>query len=317
MRELRRQVARPKLRVADPALLAAAAVHLRRPQRSVLLVTPRTLLRWHRALVRRKWRQPPGRVGRPPLPPEIRELVLRLGRESPRWGHRRICGELCKLGFVVSATSIWRLLAGAGSRAGAASWRAELARVPEVAGVHHHRLRLLHRRDDPAPPLLRALLHRPRQPQRLGRWLTRNPTGEWVTQQARNLGLDLSEQGVRFLIRDREDPGASTEGERDRRAVRSHRPLRMPRLAADPQPTPPRACPSRLRQPTTTARGRTRSPSGRQGEDPRPRSQGGARPSATTGSAASSTSTTEQPPDTDTNIGALQAGAIALPDAGP
>src|SRR5436190_12625848 len=72
---LRRQVARPKLRMADRALLAAAGVHLPRTQQGSLLVTPRTLLRWHRALVRRKWRQPPGLVGRPPLSPEIRALV--------------------------------------------------------------------------------------------------------------------------------------------------------------------------------------------------------------------------------------------------
>src|SRR5207244_2958802 len=111
---LRRQVVRPKLGMADRALLAAAAVHLPRPQRGLLLVSPRTLLRWHRALVRRKWRQPAGRVGRPPLSPEIRELALRLARENPRWGHRRICGELRELGFIVSATSIRRLLACAG-----------------------------------------------------------------------------------------------------------------------------------------------------------------------------------------------------------
>src|SRR5213080_2427358 len=103
---LRRQVGQPKLRPADRALLAAAAVHLPRPQRTLLLVTPRTLLRWHRGLVRRKWRQPAGRVGRPPLSMEVRELVLRLARENPRWGHRRICGELRKLGCCVSPTSI-------------------------------------------------------------------------------------------------------------------------------------------------------------------------------------------------------------------
>jgi hypothetical protein len=124
---LRRQVGRPKLGMADRALLAAAAVHLPRPQRSVLLVTPRTLLRWHRTLVRRKWRQPIGRVGRPPLAPEIRELVLRLARENPRCGHRRICGELCKLGHYVSPTSIRRLLAQArlkpAPRRGGPTWR--------------------------------------------------------------------------------------------------------------------------------------------------------------------------------------------------
>jgi putative transposase len=111
---LRRQVVRPKLRLADRALLAAAACHLPRSSRGGLLVTPRTLLRWHRALVRGKWRQPSGRRGRPRLSAEIRELVLRLARENPRWGHRRICGELTKLGLEVSPTSIRRLLARAG-----------------------------------------------------------------------------------------------------------------------------------------------------------------------------------------------------------
>ena len=110
---LRRQVAQPKLGMVDRALLAAAACHLPRSSRRVLLVTPRTVLRWHQALVRRKWRQAPGRRGRPTLPAEVRELVLRLARENPRWGHRRICGELAKLGFRVSPTSIRRLLARA------------------------------------------------------------------------------------------------------------------------------------------------------------------------------------------------------------
>jgi hypothetical protein len=83
--------------MADRALLAAAVAHLPRASRSVVLMTPRTLLRWHQALVRRKWRQPVARAGRPPLSAEVRELVLRLARENPRWGHRRICGELAKL----------------------------------------------------------------------------------------------------------------------------------------------------------------------------------------------------------------------------
>jgi putative transposase len=153
---LRRQVARPKLTMVDRALLAAAAHHLPRSSRAARLVTPRTLLRWHRAMVRRKWRQPAGRVGRPPLSTEIRELVLRLARENPRWGHRRICGELVKLGFSV------------------------LRRYYVLFFIAHASRRV---------------------------WLagcTRNPTGEWVTQQARNLGLDFSDRGVRYLIRDRD-----------------------------------------------------------------------------------------------------------------
>jgi putative transposase len=82
---LRRQVARPHLRAADRALLAAAACHLPRSSRGARLVTLRTLLRWHRALVRRKWRQPPSQRGRPPVSAEVRALVLRLAHENPRW----------------------------------------------------------------------------------------------------------------------------------------------------------------------------------------------------------------------------------------
>jgi putative transposase len=108
----------------EQALLAAAACYLPRPARSARLVTPRTLPRWHRALVRRKWRQSSGRRGRPELPAEVRELVLQLARENPSWGHRRVCGELCKLGFRVSPTSIRRLLA-----------RARLDPVPRRAGL--------------------------------------------------------------------------------------------------------------------------------------------------------------------------------------
>jgi len=81
---LRRQVARPQLRAADRALLAAAGCHLPDSSRGARLVTPRTLLRWHRALVRRKWRQPPSQRGRPPMPTEVQALVLRLARENPR-----------------------------------------------------------------------------------------------------------------------------------------------------------------------------------------------------------------------------------------
>jgi hypothetical protein len=168
---LRRQVAQPKLRLADRALLAAAACHLPCSSRGVLLVTPRTLLRWHRALVRRKWRQAAGRRGRPKLPAEVRELVLRLARENPRWGHRRICGEggQARLPGVADEHPPAARQGEAGAGA-AARWPA-LARVLAGAGSGHRRLRFLHRRERALAPLLRSLLHHARHSSGLARGL--------------------------------------------------------------------------------------------------------------------------------------------------
>ena len=102
---LRRQVRRPDLVPADRMILAALGMRLR-PGR--LLFSPATLLRWHRELVRRRWSafglRP--RRGRPPISDELLDLIMRLGRENPRWGDRRIQGELLKLGYRVSATTI-------------------------------------------------------------------------------------------------------------------------------------------------------------------------------------------------------------------
>jgi hypothetical protein len=150
---LRRQVARPKLGTSDRALLAAAACHLPRSSRGVLLVTPRTLLRWHQALVRRKWRQSAGRRGRPPLVVEVRELLLRLARENPRWGDRRICGELAKLGLRGVADEHPPAARPSEPGAGTAAQRAQLARVLASAGGEHRRVRFFHRRERVlAPP---------------------------------------------------------------------------------------------------------------------------------------------------------------------
>src|SRR3954451_8808815 len=201
---LRRQVARPKLRLPDRALLAAAACHLPRSSRGVLLVTPRTLLRWHQALVRRKWRQPPGHPGRPKLAAELRELVLRLARENPRWGHRRICGELLKLGFRVSPTSIRRLLAQAklapAPRRSGPSWREFLrAQAASIAACDFFTVESVFLRRYYA---FFFIGHESRRVWFAG--CTANPTGAWVAQQARNLALELSERGGRVLIRDRD-----------------------------------------------------------------------------------------------------------------
>ena len=172
---LRRQVGRPKLEPADRALLAAAACYLPRSSRRSLLVTPRTLLRWHRSLVRRKWRQSGARPGRPRLSPEIQELVLRLARENPRWGHRRICGELAKLGLAGIADEHPSSARPGAAGACAATFGAELARVPACPGREHRRVRLPHGRDALPAPLLRVVLHRARQPSRLARRLHDEP----------------------------------------------------------------------------------------------------------------------------------------------
>jgi transposase len=138
---LRRQVARPRFGRADRALIAAAACHLPRSSRLSLLVTPRTLLRWHEALVRWKWPRYTKRPGRRRLDAETRELVLRLAAENPGWGYQRIRGELAKLGVTVSTTSIRRLLRGArlgpAPRREGPRWRAFLhARDCPTSGVN-------------------------------------------------------------------------------------------------------------------------------------------------------------------------------------
>jgi hypothetical protein len=107
---LGRQERRPLLRPADRALLAALARLLPPRWRHGLVVTPQTLLRWHRELVRRKWAQPRRAVGRPPTDARVRELVLRFARENPRWGDPRIAGELRKLGLRVSPSTTRRIL---------------------------------------------------------------------------------------------------------------------------------------------------------------------------------------------------------------
>src|SRR5262249_43696262 len=115
VRVLERQVARPALTPADRALLAAfGRVLSRRTWRRAAVVTPATLLRLPRGLAARRRTYPRRRPGGPATAAEIRELVVRLARENPGWGYRRIQGELVGLGLKLAASTVWEILKGAG-----------------------------------------------------------------------------------------------------------------------------------------------------------------------------------------------------------
>jgi putative transposase len=129
---LRRQVARPRFKPADRALLAALSQALPRSRWSCFFVTPDTLLRWHRRLVADAWTYPHRGTGRPPLDQQLQDLIVQLARENPRWGYQRIKGELVRLGMRVSATGIRTTLRRHGldpaPRPTATTWRAFLRR---------------------------------------------------------------------------------------------------------------------------------------------------------------------------------------------
>jgi putative transposase len=150
---LRRQAARPVLKPTDRVFLTVASRVLPRWRWSSFFVTPETLLRWHRRLIARRWSYPSRGPGRPRISAEIRALVLRLARENPRWGYRRIAGELAGLGIALSATSVRKVLIEAGlgpaGQRGGLCWRQFM-----------DRLRFLHRRHRCHETDLRALLYR-------------------------------------------------------------------------------------------------------------------------------------------------------------
>jgi putative transposase len=202
---LRRQVGRPHLYRRDRLFMAVLSRTLPRARWSSFVVSPQTLLRWHRDLVRKKWTYKRISVGgRPPITNEVRELILRIGRENPRWGCLRIRGELAKLGVRVSATKIRTLLRASGlgpaPRRGGPSWgeflRAQAQGILafDFFTVETLTLRTLY--------VLFAIQVGSRRVHILG--ATRNPDSAWVTQQARNLAGGERLEGIRFMIRDRD-----------------------------------------------------------------------------------------------------------------
>jgi putative transposase len=191
---LRRQVARVRYTAADRVWLAALSRCVpRRRWAEVFPVTPATILAWHRKMVSRRWdytaRRPPGR---PSTASAIKKIVLRMAAENPSWGHRRIQGELVRLGHRIASSTVWQILHDAGidpaPRRSGPTWRqfltAQAKAVLAVDFVHVDPvfLRRIH--------ALIAVEHGSRRAHLAG--VTNHPTSAWTTQAARNLLMDLA-----------------------------------------------------------------------------------------------------------------------------
>ncbi len=233
---LRRQNPRPTLTWVDRAVLSALSKLLPTGLRRLRLVSPRTLLRWHALLVARRWAYLRRRPGRPPTPQPIRALVLRMARENPTWGYRRIQGELVGLGHRVAASTVWKILKAAGidpaPRRSVPTWRQFLATqahailAVDFAHIDTVLLRRIY--------ILVVIEHGTRRVHLAG--ITAHPTGARVTQQGRNLLMGLGDHAerFRFLIRDRDTKLTATFDAvfagADIRIIRT--PVRAPRANA-------------------------------------------------------------------------------------
>ena len=205
---LERQIKRVRWEPGDRLILASMRERLPRSAWAGLLVRPATVLGWHRELVRRRWvaytRRP--RIGRPPLAEEVRQLIVQMARENPRWGYFRIRGELMKCGYTVSAMAIRSVLRRShvppAGRRSQVTWRQFLAAHAStivatdfftVDTVFFKRLYVLFFMHLGTRRVLAAAS-------------TTEPNSAWVTQQARNLSWKLAEEGinVRILIHDRD-----------------------------------------------------------------------------------------------------------------
>ena len=233
---LHRQVGRPSCRPADRMFLAALVRMLPRDRWGSVFVQPETIRHWHRSLIARRWTYPHQRPGRPATGAGVRALIMRLARENPGWGYRRIQGELAGLGVRIAASTVWSILQQAGiesaPRRSSETWREFLrAQASGIVACDFFTVdTVLFRR-------LYALVFielATRQVYLAG--ITANPTGEWATQQARNIIETFVERTapIRFLIRDRDskftqafDEVFRTEGIR---VIRT--PVRAPRANA-------------------------------------------------------------------------------------
>ena len=204
---LRRQISRVRYQPGDRLWLAALSRLIpRRRWGEVFAVTPATLLAWHCRMVTRKWDYTSRRrPGRPSTAAAIRKLVIRMAADNPAWGHRRVQGELARLGHPIAASTVWQILHDAGVDPAPPPQRPDLEAVPDRPGPRHPRGRLRPRGHRAAPAHLRPDRHRAWHPPRSPAASPRTPDGAWTTQAARNFLMDLGARAasVKFLIRDR------------------------------------------------------------------------------------------------------------------
>jgi transposase len=234
----RQTAARPKLTWTDRALFAALLTLIPRSRHGALhsFITPGTILRWHRDIVRRRWaaKSRPKRPGRPPAHRHIVRLMLRMAADNEHWGYRRIAGELAGLGIAVAPSTVWEILKRHGidpaPRRTGPDWAQFLRSQAEaILALDLFTADLL---DGTKAYVLAAIEHATRRIRILG--ATAHPGGQWIVQQARNLCMDLDQAGanVKFVLHDRDatfhegcDAVFTTAG---LRIVRSG--VRMPRM---------------------------------------------------------------------------------------
>jgi putative transposase len=173
-----------------------------------LIVTPGTILRWHRDIVRRRWacRSRRGRPGRPPTGRNVRSVVLRLARENESWGYRRIHGELAGLGVIVAPSTVWQILKCAGidpaPRRDGPGWLGFLrSQAQGILALDFFTVDLL---NGAKVYVLAVIEHGTRRVRVLG--AAEHPVQAWVVQQARNLLMDLEDAGMqaKFVLHDRD-----------------------------------------------------------------------------------------------------------------